>query len=170
MRFDFVNLDKLRRGILYGLLLLLFLLLQNVVFSRVTVLGVRCFFLPALVVSVGLFEGGVWGGVFGLCAGLLSDLAGASAAVTFTILFPALGFFSGLLAQFLLNRRFFSYFALCLLALALTAFCQSFALFVFQGAPWPALLRTGLLQVLWSLPFSVPAYFICRSLSARHFD
>ena len=170
MRFDFVNLDKLRRGILYGLLLMLFLLLQNVVFSRITVLGVRCFFLPVLVLGVGLFEGGIWGGVFGLCAGILSDLAGAAAGVTFTVLFSTLGFFTGLLAQFLLNRRFFSYFVLCLLALALTAFCQFFPLLVFQDAPWRTLLRTALLQLLWSLPFSVPAYFACRALSARHFD
>jgi hypothetical protein len=86
------------------------------------------------------------------------------------LLYPALGFFSGLLGKFLVNKRFFSYLILSAAALALTAACQMFRLLVFDGAPGMALLRTAGLQVLWSLPFSVPAYFACKALSGRRFD
>jgi hypothetical protein len=170
MTFDFIDLGKLRRGILYAALLLLFLGFQDLLFSHVTVLGVRSMFVPALVVAVGLFEGGVWGGVFGLFAGLLGDWSFAENTVLFTVLYPVLGFFSGMLAQFVVNRRFFSYFLLSLAALALTAFCQMFRLLFVSGAHYTALLQTAGLQTLWSLPFTVPAYLACKTLNRHHFD
>jgi hypothetical protein len=170
MSFDFIDLDKLRRGILYAALLLLFLGFQDLLFSRVAVLGVRSMFVPALVVAVGLFEGGVWGGVFGLFAGLLGDWSFAENTVLFTVLYPMLGFFTGVLAQFLVNRRFFSYFLLSLAALALTAFCQMFRLLLVSGAHYAALLQTAGLQTLWSLPFTAPAYLACKALNRHRFD
>ena len=60
--------ERIRRGVLYGLYLLGFLLLQNVVFSHIAPLGVRAMFMPALVAAVALFEGGYRGGLFGLIA------------------------------------------------------------------------------------------------------
>lgn len=50
--------NRTRRGVLYALLLLVGLLLQNVILSHIPILGVRVMFLPVLVVAVGLFEGG----------------------------------------------------------------------------------------------------------------
>jgi hypothetical protein len=170
MSLDFIQWGKLRRGILYALLLLLFMGLQDLLFSHIAVLGVRCMFIPALVVAVGLFEGSVWGGVFGLFAGLLGDWSFAENTVLFTLLYPALGFFSGAAAQFYVNRRFFSYFILSLAALALAAFCQMSRFLFLAGAPFLSLLRTALLQTLWSLPFTVPAYFACKSIASRSFD
>ena len=49
---------SVRRTVLYGLYLLAFLVLQNVIFSHIAPLGVRAMFLPALVVAVAMFEGG----------------------------------------------------------------------------------------------------------------
>ena len=170
MPFDFIQWDKFRRGILYALLLLLFMGMQDLLFSHIALFGVRCMFIPALVVAVGLFEGGVWGGVFGLFAGLLGDWSFAENTVLFTLLYPAMGFFSGAAAQFYVNRRFFSYFILSLAALALTAFCQMSRFLFLAGAPVPRLLRTALLQTLWSLPFTVPAYFACKGIAGRSFD
>ena len=62
---------RIRRTVLYGLYLLAFLLLQNVIFSHIAPLGVRAMFMPALVVAVALFEGGYSGGLFGLAAGIV---------------------------------------------------------------------------------------------------
>ena len=101
--------SRARRGALYAMLLVLFLLLQEAVFIHVAPFGVRAMFLPALVVAVGLFEGGWQGGVFGLAAGVLSDLCGTGIHVLFTVLYPLMGFAMGFLADFLVNRRFYVY-------------------------------------------------------------
>ena len=153
---------RIRRGVLYALYLLGFLLLQNVIFSHIAPLGVRAMFMPALVVAVALFEGGAVGGYFGLAAGIVCDLFLAGQTVLFTLLFPAMGFAVGLLTDFYLNRRFFSYAVLAVLALFTAAFAQMFSLLFFYGQGSWALWRTAILQTLWSVPFIFPAYYICK--------
>ncbi len=170
MLFDLINWDKLRRAILYGLLIAAALILQTMIFSRVTVLGVRAMFLPLAAVAIGMFEGASWGGAFGLILGLFGDMTYTENTVLFTILFPCIGFFSGVLAEFLVNRRFFSYFFVCLGALALTAACQAFRPLIFHNAEILPLLRTALLQILWSVPFTPLLYFPCKRLAQRRLD
>ena len=154
--------QRIRRGVLYALYLLGALLLQNVIFSHISPLGVRAMFIPALVVAVALFEGGSRGGYFGLAAGIACDLFFAGQSVLFTILFPVMGFAVGLLADFYLNRRFFSYAVLAVAALFVSAFAQMFALLVYHGQGSWALWRSAILQTLWSVPFIYPAYYICK--------
>lgn len=153
---------QIRRSVLYGLYLLLFLLLQNVVFSHIAPLGVRAMFIPALVVGVAEFEGGRTGCVFGLVAGIVCDLFFASQRVLFTILFPLIGFGVGLLTDFFLNRRFFAYAVLSAAALFLSAFAQMFSMLFFMGQNSFALWWTAILQTLWSLPFIPLAYYLCK--------
>ena len=153
--------EKIRRGVLYGLYLLGFLLLQNVVFSHIRPLGVRAMFMPALVTAVALFEGGYRGGLFGLAAGIVSDLFFSSQTVLFTVLFPVLGFAVGLLGDFYVNRRFFTYAILAVAALFIAAFAQMFSLLFYYGQGSWALWRTAILQTLWSVPFIWPAYRLC---------
>jgi cell shape-determining protein MreD len=166
MFLDLIDLNKLRRGVLYALFLLAVLAVQNLVLSHVSILGVRPMILPVAVAAVGLFEGGVWGGAFGLCAGLLTDMS-FETTVLFTILFTVLGFLTGMLAQFVLNRRFFSYLFVSLAALLITALGQMFQLLAFQGADLIRLLLTAGLQTLWSLPLCIPVYFPCRAMARR---
>jgi hypothetical protein len=92
MLLNLINLDKLRRGIIYAFLLFVVLIFQNVIFSRVSILGVRAMFVPVAVVAVGVFQGSVWGGVFGLFAGLLCGIGYHGSLILFTALFPVLGF------------------------------------------------------------------------------
>ena len=154
--------EHIRRGVLYGLYLLGFLLLQNVVFSHIAPFGVRAMFMPALVAAVALFEGGHRGGLFGLAAGIACDMFFFGQQVLFTVLFPVMAFGIGLLADFYLNRRFFTYAVLGVLALFLSAFAQMFPLLVYHGQGSWALWRSAVLQTLWSLPFIWPAYYICK--------
>lgn len=162
MFLDLIDLNKLRRGILISLYLLAMLILQNLVFSRISVMGVNAMFIPAAVVAVGMFEGGVWGGAYGLCTGLLCDMNYHENLFMFTALFTILGFLSGMLTQFYLNKSFFSYFFVSIAALIITAGCQMFGLLVFEGADPVSLLYVAGIQVLWSLPFTVPAYIPMR--------
>lgn len=170
MFLDLINTDKLARAAKYALLMAVCMILQNSVLSSVEVLGTKCLFLPAAAVAVGMFEGGVWGGVFGLIMGLLTDMGFSENTVLFTVLFPILGFFSGALTAFFVNKRFFAYFILSLAALVLTAAAQIAGLWLFRDADAGALLITAAKQTLWSLPFTVPLYFACRGLSGRNAD
>ncbi len=152
----------IRRGVLYALYLLGALILQNVIFSHVAPLGVRAMFMPALVTAVALFEGGRTGGVFGLAAGIVTDLFFAGQSVMFTVLFPVIGFVTGFLVDFFLNRRLLTYVILTVPALLLAAFVQMFSLLFYRGQNSFALWWTALLQTLWSVPFIFPAYYLCK--------
>lgn len=153
---------KTRRGVLYGAYLLLFLLLQNVIFSHIAPFGVRAMFMPALVVAVALFEGGYRGGLFALAAGVVCDLYFAGQGVLFTVLFPVIAFAVGFLTDFFLNRRFFSYAVMAAAALFLSAFAQMFPLLVYYDQGSWTLWGAAILQTLWSVPFIWPAYYMCK--------
>ena len=166
MLWDLVNFDKLRRGVIYAAYMLLVLMVQNAILSRVVLFGAKAMILPAAVVAVGMFEGGVWGALFGLAAGLFADKA-LGYTVLFTALLPVFGFFSGLLSRYFVNKRFFAYIIVSLAAFILTALCQMFPLWAFMGQDVRALFYTAAMQVLLSLPLAVPLYFPCKALGKR---
>lgn len=169
MLLDLINFEKLRRVILHLAVILVVLGLQTLLFSRVQPLGVKPMFVPAVVVAIGLFEGGVWGGTLGLVTGILCGMRYSGNLVLFAVLFAVIGFLVGLLSQFFVNKRFFSYYMLCIAAFVLTAFCQMFPLLVYYNAEPRLLLRTALLQVLWSLPFPALIYFPIKNIVQRIF-
>lgn len=155
---------------MYVTVLFAALVLQNMIVSHFPLFGAKALFVPALVVAIGMFEGGIWGGIIGLLAGLLSDSAFSASTVTFTIVFPVLGFFAGMLAEFVINRRFYSYMLLSLAALGVTALCQIFPLFAFNGAALGDLLKTAAIQTLWSLPFAAPLYPAAKKIAESYED
>ena len=165
--FELINLRKARKAILYMLCIVVALWLQTMVFSRLVLLGAKPFFVPALVVAIGLWEGGVWGGTLGLFAGIGCALSLAGSPVLLLVLLPVFGFLSGLLADFLINRRFVAYLLLAALALLITALLQALPLWVFRGTSLKPLAVTALLQALWALPLAVPAYFLTKLLAGR---
>ena len=164
---ELINLRKARKAILYLVCIIIALWLQTMVLSRVVLLGAKPFFLPVLVVALGLFEGGVWGGMLGLAAGFGCMLSMVGSPVLFLVLLPAFGFLSGVLADFLINRRFVSYLILAALALLLTAFLQAFPLWIFRGAEAQAVFSVAALQAAWSLPMAVLCYFAAKALAGR---
>ena len=149
---------RLRRMLLYALYLFLTLVLQNMVLSYVRPLGVCPFVLPAAVVAVGMFEGASWGAIFALIMGVYADMFFIESTVGFTLLFPALAFAAGFVSRFFINRRFFGFLMIAAVALLITAVVQM--LHVLVADAWASvMLRTVLLQTLWSLPFAALLYF-----------
>ena len=59
MLFDLINLAKLRRAVIHALMLILLFCAQDLLGSYVAPWGVKALFIPAAVVCVALFEGGV---------------------------------------------------------------------------------------------------------------
>ncbi len=166
MIFDLIDLAKLRRAFVYALLLLVLFLLQNVLFANLAIAGVRAMFVPISVVCVALFEGGVWGALYGLAAGFFLDMGMPDSTVLFLILLPVIGFFCGALCHYVLRRGFLTALVLSAGTLLLTALCQMFP-FLFSGTKVWAVIGTGLLQVLWSLPFILIIYYPCRAIAQR---
>lgn len=168
MFLDFLNIDKIRRAILYAFLLAALYLFQDNFLSSLRPLGVAAMIAPAAVIVISVFEGGIWGAAFGLIAGLLGDLGCSENLVLFTVLFPVLGLASGLMADHVVDKSFLAFLFLDAAALLLIAFCQMLAPWI-DGGSFGAVLKIALLQTLWSLPFTLPVYFIGRELAFRDF-
>ncbi len=165
---DLIDLSRLRRSIVYGLVLLGLFILQALFVSKLPLLGVRAMLVPAFVVAVGLWEGGLWGGLVGLAAGYFMDLGYSEQTVLFTVLFPMLGFFSGMLGKYLLHKGFVSFITLALCGLCVITFCQMFRfLFIADTVSRWAVWRTGIIQVLWSIVWSIPVYFPIRRIASK---
>lgn len=154
---EFLAQTHIKRILKYAVYMILTLIVQNMLFSKIRIMGVCPMILPAVAVSVGMFEGPSFGVLFSLVLGLFADMAYVENTILFTTLLPALSFGTALITEFFVNRRFFAFMGTVLLASAVTALLQM--LLTFAGDAWSGeLLDTAVLQTLLSLPFSAAAY------------
>lgn len=160
-----VNKEKVRKGGAYFLVILLTLLIQNLLLPHITILKVHPLIIPAAAVAVGMFEGGTYGAVFGLFLGFFADMSFSENTVMFLMVMAAVGFLAGFAADFIINRTFPAFLAAALTALFFTTVIQMIRPLL-TSSPGPVLL-TGLLQILWSMPFSALLYPIVRKISLR---
>ncbi len=167
MLLDLIDLSKLRRAIVYAVTLAIVFAVQDLVAARVPLWGVRPMMIPAAVVAIGLFEGGLWGGFLGLATGFFFDMGYIEQTVLFTVLLTVTGFFAGVLGKYLFHKGFLSYMALVLAAMILVTAAQMIPFLFFTDTRDAAVWRVGLVQILWSLPWAVPVYFPCRAIAAR---
>ena len=165
MLLDLVNLEKVRRIIIYFGIMLLVLFVQNIVLEPVSLFGVHAIIAPIAVVAIGFFEGGVLGGIFGLFMGLFCDMYFNDTTVLLTVIFPIIGFASGASSMFFVNKRFFSFFFVSIAALIFTVICQMFKFIAISDTNILPVLATAGLQTLLSLPFTFALYYPCRALS-----
>lgn len=164
---DVIDLKRLRLALIYMLTLVVLMFFQDTVFARLGLFGVKMLFIPAAIVAVSLFEGGFRGGLFGLLAGLLCDLTFPESSLLFTVLFPAIGFFSGLASEFWLSRSFTAYLTTAACALLVTALCQMMRVILVEPGSVLACLVTVLVQTLWSMPMAVVCYFLMGRIHRR---
>lgn len=170
MLLDLIDLSKLRRVIVYAVMLAVVFMVQDLFAAQIPFLGIRPVLIPAAVVGIGLLEGGLWGGFLGLGAGFFADMGYSEQLILFTVLLPTAGFFSGALGKYTLHKGFVSYLVLTALTLTILALCQiSKVLFFTDNSvtrPW-AVWRTGLIQTGYSLVWAIPIYFPCKLISDR---
>ena len=146
-----------RKVLRYLLFLFLGLILQTMLLSRTRIVGVCPYVLPAAAVAVGMFEGPVAGVLYGLLLGCFADMAFVENTVLFTVLFPGLAFATGFVSQFFINRRFFAFMGAAALGLLITAFAQVLHTSAMDSFS-VVMVRTAILQTLWSLPLAALAY------------
>ena len=123
--------DKYRNALmwaLYGLLFLLVIVIQTVIFGRVRFYGVKLALLPVALACISMHTGAENGALFGLFCGLFWCFAGADGGALHIPLFCLAGAFTGFLCDRILTRSIVSAMLMSLLALFL---CQS-VLFFFK--------------------------------------
>ena len=149
----------------YLVYLFLCLIVQTMLLSRTRIAGICPYALPAAAVAVGMFEGPVAGVLYGLLLGFFADMAFVENTVLFTVMFPMLAFAAGFVSQFFINRRFFAFMGAAVLGLLLTAFGQLLHTSASDGFS-AVMIRTVLLQTLWSVPLAALAYIFPAKWSA----
>ena len=155
---DFLTPRRFKRALWYAVYMLVVLIVQDMVLTQIRPGGVCAFIPPAAVAAVAMFEGAIPGVVFALVMGVFTDMFTPGTLITYTLLFPAIAFGVGMLAQFFVNRRFLGFMLLALAALLLTALVQTLVIALKSSGSFSAI-GTALLQTLWSLPFAALVYF-----------
>ena len=117
--------------------------------------------LPMAAVAAAVLEGPKFGALFGMAAGLLAT-ATAHKGLFCIPLLALLGWVCGLLAQYVLRRDLVGH-ALCAVgAVALWELWQVGSRVIRHTAALPVLLRVALPELLWTLVFSFPVYWLFR--------
>lgn len=147
-----IDMGKMRVFLEYAVYLLLAMLLQSLLFSRLSIFGVKGFILPAAAVAAGMFLGGVRGAVFGICLGLFTDLSFTDSTFMYTLVFSILGFGAGFASEFYINKSFFVFMVMSIAAVLLTGLVQLLSAAIFSGAELLPGLKTVLLQTVLSIP------------------
>lgn len=154
---------KIRVVLEYAVYIVLAMILQSLLFARLSIFGVKGFILPAAVVAVGMYRGGVRGTVFGLVLGIFADLSFPETTILFTLLFPIMGFAFGLAADFFINKSFFAFMVFTVLALLVTAIMQLLSASIISGAEFFPGLLTAVLQTIISIIPSALLYLPFRN-------
>ena len=150
--FQHLEWKKLRVILEYAVYMMLVMLLQSLLFSKISILGAKGFIIPAAAVAAGIYLGGVRGAVFGIFLGLFTDMSFPETTVLFTVLFPMIRFGAGLASEFYINKSFFAFMIFSTAAILLTGLVQLAAAVLSGGTEIVAGLVTVLLQTLLSIP------------------
>ena len=147
-----IDFKKLRVFLEYAVYLLLAMLLQGLLFSQLSIFGVKGFVLPAAVVAAGMYLGGVRGAVFGICLGLVTDMSYTESSFMYTIVFALIGFGAGFASEFYINKSFLVFMVMSVIAVLLSGLAQYLAAVIFGGAELVQGIVTVLLQTALSIP------------------
>lgn len=164
---DLFHTKKLRLALIYVAIAILIQFLQDTMFARFTVFGVKMLFVPAAVAAVGFQEGGFRGGLYGLLAGFLCDMTFAENTIMFTVLFPMVGFAAGLAAEFLMNRSYPGYLVTAAAGVLLTGVVQMLQVLAVQPGALFRCLLTVVLQMLVTMPAAALLYFPIEQVASR---
>lgn len=147
-----IDFKKSRVFLEYAVYLLLAMLLQGLLFSRLSIFGVKGFVLPAAVVAAGMYLGGMRGAVFGICLGLMTDMSYTESSFMYTIVFALIGFGAGFASEFYINKSFLVFMVMSVIAVLLSGLAQYLAAVIFGGAELVQGIVTVLLQTALSIP------------------
>ena len=159
--------DLIHKWLVYALALIPVWLLDAYILPRFPLFGFTPMLLPAAVSAVAVLEGAVAGTGFGMAVGLLWELAypGGFGGLVFAMALA--GMLIGVLAQFALSQSLPG----CLFCSGLTAAALDGlrilrALFT-NSASWEALLSVAIPEVLLSVAWTLPVWFLFQAVFRR---
>lgn len=165
---------KTLKHLSYIALIFFVYILQTTIFVHLPILGQKPLLLPLTVTAILVTEGGELGAIYGLLAGLFCDVSLNQSTVIFTFSLTAIGALGGYLNQRFLEDGILGALFCGFVVLTLCAGIQAFPLLVYRHAEIPSLAVTSIVQTLYSLPFLVPMYYLCRLIvkipSALRYD
>lgn len=123
--------------------------------------------LPMAAVAVGTLEGPKFGAGFGIVAGLVMATVGHTGLLCVPIL-ALLAWLCGLLAQYVLRRDLVGHIICAAGAMLLWELWQVGFRWATHVAAPVLLLKVAAGELLWTLVFSFPVYWVCR-FCCRHY-
>ncbi len=150
----------------YTLAFLLVFIVETVVLRRLPVFGAVPVLAPLCVVAVAVFESPLAGTVFGLMVGILCQAAYYRVFGSAVILCTAVGFFSGLVTQYALNRSLAGSLICSAGALVLLDGVRG-AFFLGRGEGLLPILRVAAPEFFYSMLFVAPIYLLFRQVYRR---
>ena len=115
--------------------------------------------LPMAVVAAAVLEGPKFGGAFGIVAGVLTAAVGHKGLLCIPLL-ALLGWLCGLLALYVLRRDLVGHTLCAIGAILLWELWQIGAHFVTHDVALSLLIKVALPELLWTLIFSFPVYWL----------
>lgn len=148
---------------LYTLATLLCCISEGLFLQYIKILGVFPFIYPILAAVVATLEGPLSGMVYSLVLGIVCDLTiSAPIPCFFTLTFPLIGLFAALLARGVLSSGLLSAVVTSAVGFFLTAGFYG-VIFSFTSRPvWPSVASLCGRELLISIPWSLPIYFLFR--------
>lgn len=123
--------------------------------------------LPMAAAAVGILEGHLFGAGFGIAAGLVLATVGHAGAACVPLL-AAVGWLCGLLTLYVLRRDFWGHLICAAVTALLWELFQVGVRFLSGVAGLDALLRVAVPELLCTLLFSAPVYWLCRLCCRRY--
>lgn len=152
------------KWLLYAAGVFLCCLLHGFVLQYWDIFGVMPFLFPMIPAVIAMYEGPFSGTICGIAVGVLCDLTIAAPIPCFyTLVFPIVSLFAGILAKSWLKAGFPCALTASLLAFLLTD-AVHFLLVVFGGGAANAALWLAARETGASIPFLIPVYFIFREI------
>ncbi len=151
--------DTVIKWLAYGVALILIAILNYYVIGPLPI--ALPLLLPMAAVAVGTLEGPLFGAGFGIAAGAVMFTVGHSSPLLLPIL-AAVGWLCGLMTQYVLRRDLVGH-LLC--AIITTVAWEAFEVgsrLLGGVAPIRTLLRVAGPELLWTLVFSFPVYWVGR--------
>lgn len=158
--------DFIIKWTVHAVALLPLWLLELFVLPRLPVFGVSPMLLPLAAVAVAVLEGPASGAGFGLAVGVVWNATLYGAAGVPILGLALIGLAAGVAAQYALSQTLAGCFLCSAAALALIdggRILWGLA----SGDPIGAMLRVAAGEILWSLVFVAPVYFIFRWVHSR---
>ena len=157
------------RAALYGLMLVLFYILQSVPSFGLRFMDTSPELLLVLTVCVAFNESETFSAVFAFAAGIINDCVTDTVVGKSAIFFMFAAFFICVALKTVLNRQFLTYVFLCLTALALFLIIEYLLVTVFYGGmPFGlSLIKVILPKFFYSGVLCYPVYFTVRFFTKK---